>query len=74
MEEEVVPFQKEKGLPFPVYVLNANNPDKFYGALRVELSGALPATIISGKDGVPKEVWEKDTTFEELKEAVEKLL
>lgn len=74
IEEEVRPFQEEKDLPFPIYVLNANNPEAFYRALRVELSGALPATIIYGKDGLPVQVWEKDTTFAELKEAVEPLL
>ena len=74
IEEEVTPFLKEKKLPFQVYVLDSNNPDAFYKALRVELSGALPATIIYGKDGIPKQVWEKDTTFAELKAAVEPLL
>lgn len=74
IEEEVIPFQKEKKLPFPVYVLDSNSPEAFYKALRVELSGALPATIIYGKDSIPKHVWEKDTTFEELKAAVDPLL
>jgi len=74
IEQEVAPFVKENKLPFPVYVLDSSDPEAFYKALRVELSGALPATIIYGKDGIPKQVWEKDTTFAELKAAVEPLL
>lgn len=73
-EEVIGKFNEETGVTFPVYVLDTRAPDALHGALRTEVSGALPTTIIYNKQGKVVHVWERDTTQEELETTVKTLL
>ena len=71
----VAAFQKEKALPFPIYVLNdQGGVEALNKALQAQLSGALPSTLIYDKSGALKSTWERDTDFEELMAAIKPLL
>lgn len=71
----VAAFQKEKKLPFPVYVLNdPGGVEALAKATRAGLSGGLPATLIYARDGALKHLWERETTSAELMEAIKPLL
>ena len=71
----VAAFQKEKKLPFPVYVLNdQGGVDALAKVTKAPLTGGLPTTLIYDKSGALKSTWERDTTLEELKKAIAPLL
>nr|AUN36963.1 thioredoxin [uncultured bacterium] len=71
----VAKFQKDKSLPFPVYVLNeSGGVEALAKATKANLSGGLPTTLIYDKTGALKSMWERDTTFDELSGAIKPLL
>lgn len=75
IDQTVRSFHEKKHLPFPVLVLDAESGvsalDK---ALRAELSGVLPATIVYSRDGKAAKTWEGLITRTMLEETVQPLL
>jgi len=68
-------YVKEEKLPFPVYLFNMQTtPEALKSALRTQVSGALPTTIVYDRSGAVREVWERDTTLDELLETVKRLI
>ncbi|MFM1921681.1 MAG: hypothetical protein RLZZ303_3315 [Candidatus Hydrogenedentota bacterium] len=74
IEKAVIPFQKEKKLPFPIWVLDERDPDAFTAVLGKELSGALPETLIFSKEGELVKTWEGEVTLAQLEEVIVPLL
>lgn len=74
IEETVKPFMKERNIPFPVYVLAERDIEAISKAVRAEISGALPVTLVYDKGGNVKKMWEGAITLEELNEVVKPLL
>lgn len=74
IDKAVIPFQKEKKLPFPIWVLDERDPDAFTEVLGKELSGALPETLIYSKDGELVKAWEGEVTLAQLEEVIAPLL
>lgn len=74
IDKAVIPFQKEKKLPFPIWVLDERDPDAFTEFLGKELSGALPETLIYSKDGELVKAWEGEVTLAQLEEVIAPLL
>lgn len=66
IEKVVIPFHEKHALPFPVGVMNGQDMDAFSQALGKELSGALPETLVYGKDGKLVKAIESETDFAEL--------
>jgi peroxiredoxin len=73
-DKAVKAFQKNHGLPFPILILNEQNPDAFYDALGTEMSGALPTTLVYDRAGKVVKHWEGAVTLEDLEEATDPLL
>lgn len=73
IEKDIRKFQEKFKLPFPIHVLGEVEPDELYKALRTEISGALPTTLIYNREGVVVEHWEGMTTLEEIQAAVKPL-
>ncbi len=73
-QTQVREFQKAKDIPFPVYVLEERDPDALGKVLQTEFSGALPVTLLYGRDGTLKKAWSTAITLEELNQAVKPLL
>lgn len=74
IDKAVIPFQKEKKLPFPIWVLDERDPDAFSQVLGKELSGALPETLVYAKDGKLVKAWEGEVTLAQLEEVIAPLL
>ncbi len=72
--EKVKPFVTAKGMPFPVQVLSQVDPSVLAAALKAELSGGLPVTLIYDKEGDLVKNWEEPVTLEMLKAVVDPLL
>lgn len=67
-------FQRSKGIPFPIYVLEERDPDALGNVLKTELSGALPVTLLYARDGTLKKEWDNPIALEDLNAAVDGLL
>jgi len=71
LDDAVRPFHEKHALPFPVLVLDAasdlSDMDK---ALRTEISGVLPTTLLYDSAGGLVKTWEGVVTREQLEEAV----
>lgn len=69
VDTKVRPFKEELGLPFPIFILE-DEVDKVGAALRIEMGGALPVTIVYGPDGEVVKLWERPVTLAELQVVV----
>jgi len=69
-QERVVPFLKEKGVPFPVYVLKDRSPDAVGKTLGVEWEGGVPATFVFDKGGQLRKSWFEEITPAELEGSI----
>jgi thiol-disulfide isomerase/thioredoxin len=75
IEGSVKPFVRDKKIPFDVAVIRATDPDEVGEALELaDWSGAVPVTLVYGRDGVLVKQWSKEVTQEILAEAVTPLL
>lgn len=74
MDGAVKKFMEDKELPFPAYVLTERDIDAVSKALRQEIYGALPTTIVYDRKGAVKKMWEGAITREELNVVVKPLL
>jgi thiol-disulfide isomerase/thioredoxin len=75
IEGSVKPFVRDKKIPFDVAVIRATDPDEVGKALELaDWSGAVPVTLVYGRDGVLIKQWSKEVTQEILAEAVTPLL
>ncbi|HNZ18756.1 MAG TPA: TlpA family protein disulfide reductase [Candidatus Hydrogenedentes bacterium] len=73
INDTVIPFLKEKAVPFPVRVIDAAGPDAIVSGLGVEESaweGTLPATFIFDKEGRLNRFWLGAVPEGALEEAV----
>lgn len=66
-------FQQKHGLPFPIHVLDEESPEAFYEAVRTELSGALPTTLVYDQNGKIVKHWEGAITLDQLQDATKPL-
>ncbi len=73
IEATVKPFMSKRQVPFPVHVLSERDVDAVSKAVRHEISGGLPTTILYDRQGAVVKVWEGPTTLEELNAAVKPL-
>lgn len=67
-------FVEKHKVPFPVRILRSGDPDDVSKALKTEIVGALPVTVVYDADGKVVKKWEGEVTSADLKEAVEPLL
>lgn len=71
----VASFQKDKGLPFPIYVYNdAGGVEALAKVTGATLSGGLPTTLIFDREGKVVHTWERTATLDDLNAAVKPLL
>lgn len=70
----VRPFQQDKHLPFPVYVILERDPTALDQALQTELSGALPTTLVYNQAGRLIQSWTGEITQADLENVVRPLL
>jgi len=74
IESRIRPFQKEKLLPFPIFLLAERDPTALDRALQIELSGALPTTLVYNRTGKLVKSWTGEITQAELDSVVQPLL
>ncbi len=74
IENTVTPFMQEKEIPFPSYVMAERDIEAISEAVRQELYGALPTTIVYDRRGTVRKMWEGAITLEELEAVVNPLL
>ncbi len=73
--ETVRAFHEKQQLPFPVLVLDAESGiSQLDKALRTELSGVLPTTLLYDRDGRLVKTWEGPITRAILEEALQAFL
>lgn len=71
IEDTVKPFVAEKGLPFPVHVLDGLPPDELGAILgAADWGGELPATFVLDAAGVLKKHWFERVHLKDLEAAV----
>lgn len=66
-------FLAQQGVDFPSYH-KVGNDEAFINAIDPSWSGALPATLVLGRDGKKAAFWEGTATYERFKQTVEALL
>lgn len=72
--ETVKPFREKYGLPFPVLVVeNLSDLSALDKALRADLSGVLPTTLLYDPQGNAAKVWEGPVTHADLDSALQSL-
>lgn len=75
IDETVRSFHEKQHLPFPVLVLDAESDiSQLDEALRTELSGVLPTTLLYDRDGRLAKSWEGPITRAILEETLQALL
>lgn len=72
-QTQVRNFQKARAIPFPIHVLEERDPDALGKVLQTEFTGALPVTLVYGRDGTLKKTWTGPITLEELLQTVQAL-
>lgn len=66
-------FLAGQGVDFPTYL--KTGPDGvFIDAVDSAWSGSIPATLVFGRDGTKKALWDGAASYEDFKKAVEPLL
>lgn len=68
-ETKLIPFLKEKGVPYPNYLLDVD-ADALITSLSKEWSGAFPATFLVAKDGTIVREILTEVNEAELREAI----
>ena len=74
IESKVAPFLKNKDIPFPVRVMGERDITSISNAVKSEISGVLPTTLVYGRDGKLVRMWEGAITRQELQNLVKPLL
>lgn len=74
LENTVKPFLKDKKIPFAVRVLAERDIEAVSRAVRAEISGALPVTLVYDRKGGLVRMWEGAITLDALDELVKPLL
>ena len=75
VEKRVVPFLKERRIPFAVYVISEQSPSAVSAALKLDWqAGAVPATFLLDETGKVRQYWSEEVTARELAEAVKSML
>jgi len=75
VEKRVVPFLKERRIPFAVYVISEQSPSAVSAALKLDWqAGAVPATFLLDETGKVRQYWGEGVTARELAEAVKSIL
>lgn len=74
IDETVKRFMQEHKVPFPAYVMTERDIEAISAAIRQELYGALPTTIVYDRRGNVKKMWEGPITLEDLNAVVKPLL
>ena len=74
MESKVAPFLENKGIHFPVRVMGERDITAISNAVKCEISGVLPTTLVYGRDGKLVRMWEGAITRQELDDIVKPLL
>lgn len=66
-------FLGSQGVDFPTY-LRTGSDEALIDAVDPAWTGALPATLVLGRDGQKKAFWQGTAAYEQFKQAVEPLL
>jgi len=77
INDTVAPFLKEKGVPFPVWVIDAAGPEEIVARLGLDETrweGTLPAAFVFDKQGRLSKFWIGPVPEGALEEAVKGLL
>ncbi len=77
VDDTVIPFLKEKTVPFPVRVIDAAGPDEIVAGLGIEETGwegTLPAAFVFDKEGRLSKFWLGSVPEGALQDAVDALL
>ena len=75
VEKRVVPFLKERQIPFRVYVLREQSPSAVSAGLKLDWqAGAVPATFLLDKTGKVTQHWDEEVTAQELADALKGML
>jgi len=74
IESKVAPFLKNKDIPFPVRVMGERDIGAISTAVKSEISGVLPTTLVYDKNGTLVRMWEGAITRQELNDIVKPLL
>ena len=75
VEKRVIPFLKERRIPFRVYVLREQSPSAVSAVLKLDWqAGAVPATFLLDETGKVRQYWGEEVTARELAEAVKRML
>jgi thiol-disulfide isomerase/thioredoxin len=72
LESAVKPFVKKRGLKNEVFLLNEKSQQVYIDRISKEWSGALPATLLVNTAARVRKFYEKEFTYNELKELVNK--
>jgi thiol-disulfide isomerase/thioredoxin len=72
--ENLIPFLKNKNISCTVYTTNVVDFNKRIDEISTNWSGAIPATLISGKTNTGVFFFEKPVTFEELEKIIQPLI
>ncbi len=74
VESKVIPFLKEKAIPYPNFLLDPEDADKFISSVSEEWSGAIPATMFYDRQGRKVGELLEPVTQQELEAALGKAL
>ncbi len=74
LETIIKPFLESKNVTFPVHILVERDIEAVSKAVKAEISGALPITLIYDRQGNLVKLWEGGITLEELNQIVTPLL
>lgn len=74
VETRVIPFLKQKNITSKVLILDEPDYNSWIDKVDPSWGGAIPATLIIGKNGVKRLFYEKEFNFTELDNIVKPLL
>ena len=74
IETIITPFLQAHEISFPVHVLADRDIEAVSKAVKAEISGVLPTTLIYNRQGDMVRMWEGGITLEELNQIVDPLL
>ena len=74
LDSKVIPFLKNQGAEFEIYLLKVAEPEDFINLLNKNWSGAIPATFIYKKDSEQNEMLIGKQSYELFEQAVKKVI
>ena len=74
IDSKIVPFLKQAGVNFPVYVQNYEKQEDLINQLNTEWSGAIPASFLFGKNGKQADFLLGKHNFDQFRSKIDNIL